>query len=124
MLLEFFLKPVCSSMIIPPYSNCISKFMLLTFLENVLNLVSFTHASLSNSKLSSKFLSSPPRNREITLCSASLKICFPQQQKGVEEIMICFIKIQSENIKPTWSNRSFIFCIVCNFLKYDGFTFL
>ena len=25
-----------------------------------------------------------------------LKICFPQQQKGVEKTMICFIKIQSK----------------------------
>ena len=29
------------------------------------------------------------------------KIYFPQQQKVVEETVICFIKIQSENIKMT-----------------------
>ena len=27
------------------------------------------------------------------------KICFPQQHKRVEETMICFINIQSENMK-------------------------
>ena len=34
-----------------------------------------------------------------------LKICFPQQQKGLEKIMIRFIKIQSENTKMTLNNR-------------------
>ena len=29
------------------------------------------------------------------------KICFPQQEKGVEEIMVCFIRFQSENVKMT-----------------------
>ena len=28
-------------------------------------------------------------------------VCFPQQQKGGEETMICFIKLQSENMKMT-----------------------
>ena len=49
------------------------------------------------------------------------KICFPQQQKGVEETMICFIKIQSENMKMTWNIRFFIYCMTCIFFKYDGF---
>ena len=53
-----------------------------------------------------------------------LKFCFPQQPKGVEKTMICFIKIQSENIKITWNIRLFIFCIICNFSKCDGFTVL
>ena len=29
------------------------------------------------------------------------KICFPQQQKGVEKTMICITKVQSENKKMT-----------------------
>ena len=29
------------------------------------------------------------------------KICFSRQQKGVYKTMICFIKIQSENLKIT-----------------------
>ena len=45
-----------------------------------------------------------------------LKICFPEQQKGVQKTIICFIKIQLENMK--------IFCIICNFSKCDGFTVL
>ena len=49
------------------------------------------------------------------------KTCFPQQQKGVEETMICFTKIQSENMKMTWNIRFFIFCMICNFFKCDGF---
>ena len=30
-------------------------------------------------------------------------ICFPQQQKEVEETMICFIIIQSANMKMAWN---------------------
>ena len=44
--------------------------------------------------------------------SIRLKICFPQQQKGMEGTMICFIKSQSENIKMTWNISCFIFCMV------------
>ena len=41
--------------------------------------------------------------------------CFPQQQKGVEETMICFIKIQSENMKMNLNIRFFMFSMICNF---------
>ena len=44
--------------------------------------------------------------------------------KGVEETMICFIKIQSENMKMTWNISLFIFCMIFNFSKCDGFTVL
>ena len=44
--------------------------------------------------------------------------------KGVEKTMICFIKIQLENMKMTWNIRLFIFCMIYNFSKYDGFTVL
>ena len=53
-----------------------------------------------------------------------LKIFFLQQQKEVEKTKICFIKIQSENIKMTWNIRFFTFCLICNFSKYDRFTVL
>ena len=63
-----------------------------------------------------------------------LKICLPQQQKeveqkgveqkGVEKAMLCFIEIQSENMKMNWSIRLFIFCMICSFSKCDGFTVL
>ena len=35
--------------------------------------------------------------------------------------MICFIKIQSENMKMTWNIRCFIFCMICSFFEFDGF---
>ena len=53
-----------------------------------------------------------------------LKICFPQQQKGVEKTMICFIEIQSKKYEDhedylimkiklvTWNIRLFIFCMM------------
>ena len=45
------------------------------------------------------------------------RICFPQQQKGVEETMICFIKIQSENMKITWHFRFLLSCMICSFFQ-------
>ena len=44
--------------------------------------------------------------------------------KGAEETMICFIKIQTENMKTTWNMRLYMFCMICNFSKYDGFIVL
>ena len=60
-----------------------------------------------HSKLAPKFLSTGPGQKEITHS--------PRQQ-------ICFIKIQSENKKMIWSISFFIFCMICNFFKCDGFT--
>ena len=51
------------------------------------------------------------------------KFIFPKT-KGVEKIMICFIKIQSENLKMTWNISFFIFCMICKFSKCDGLTVL
>ena len=46
------------------------------------------------------------------------KICFPQHQKRLEETIICFVKIQSENM--TWNIRFLIFCMICNcMILYD-----
>ena len=42
--------------------------------------------------------------------------------EGSEKTMICFIKIQSENMKMTWNIGLFIFCMIYNFSKCDGFT--
>ena len=36
--------------------------------------------------------------------------------------MICFMKIQSENMNLTWKITLLIFSMICNFSKYDGFT--
>ena len=44
--------------------------------------------------------------------------------KGVEKTMICFIKIQSENIKMTWNISLNLFFMICNFYKCDDFTVL
>ena len=81
----------------------------------------------SHSKLAQKFLLSSTIDRRkllIPLGSILSKICFPQQQKGVEETMICLIKIQSENMRMTWDVRLFIFFVTCYFFKSDGFIVL
>ena len=68
----------------------------------------------------------PKDRRKLLIPPGSIlsKIYFPQNQKEVEETMICFIKIQSENMKMTWNIRFFIFCMICNFLNCDSFTIL
>ena len=54
-----------------------------------------------------------------------LSFVSPQAKtKGMEKNVICFIKIQSENMKMTWNIRLFIFCMIYNFPKCDGFTVL
>ena len=77
-------------------------------LENALNLCIFTHVSVPHSKLQVQFFEN----------------LFPlwAKNKKVEETMICFIKIQSENMKMTWNISLFIFCMIYNFSKFDGFT--
>ena len=53
----------------------------------------------------------------------TLKFVSPNT-KRVQKTMICFIKTRSENMKMTCKIRLFIFCMICNFFKYDGFTLL
>ena len=80
----------------------IFKFVELTFLENALIRCIFTHALPHSKNPPSSCLHALGRRKLlIPLGSILSKICFPQQQKGVEETMICFIKIQSENMKMT-----------------------
>ena len=114
MLVEFYIIPCVGKRF---------KSMEFTILENALILDIFTHAPPTQN--------SPPifcphtlgrRKLLIPLGTILSKICFPQQQKGVEETMICFIKIQSENMKMTWNIRFFIFCMIWNFYKCDDFT--
>ena len=117
MLVEFSFKLVYSIM-----CGRIFKFMF-TFLENSLNLGIFIDVPPPHSKLSPKFLSSHPRQRKLSIpWGIFSKICFLQQQKVVEETMICFIKIQSENMKMAWNTRLFIICMICSFFKCDDFT--
>ena len=84
--------------------------MVLTFPENALNLCIFTH-------FYRHFPTQYSRQK-------FLKICFPQNTPLVKKTMICFIKIQSENMKITWNTRLFIFCMIYNFSKCDGCTIL
>ena len=79
-------------------------------LENAFNLCIFTQAPILHSKLQAQFFEN---------------LFFPNtKNKGVEETMICFIKIQSENMKMTWNISLFICCMIYNFSKCDGFTVL
>ena len=51
------------------------------------------------------------------LCPCSplkLQAAFFIKAKGVEKTMICFIKIQSENMKMTWEIGFFIFSLIYN----------
>ena len=94
---------------IPP---CVGKFFqFIVFIsENALNLCIFTHCQVPQSKRQVQFFENlfPPRAKN----------------KEVEETMICFIKIQSENMKMTWNISLFICCMIYNFSKCDGFTVL
>ena len=74
MLAEFFLTCIFQ------HGGKIFQFMLFVFLQNALNLCIFTHASVPHSKLQVEF-------------SENL---FPPKMEGVEEAIICSIKIQSE----------------------------
>ena len=83
------LSPECllnflSNSYIPSYVGKIFKFMELTFLENALIRGIFTH-SIPHSKLVPKFLSSHPRQKEITHSPRqhSLEnLFFPTAEKG------------------------------------------
>ena len=76
--------------------------MVFTFLENALNLGIFTHAPVPHSKLQAKFFEN----------------LFPPTAERSREIMICFVKIQSEKIEMAWYIRLFTFCMICNFSKW------
>ena len=74
------------------------KFQFMVFtLENDLSLCIFTHAPVPHLKLQIQFFENlfPPRAKN----------------KGVEETIICFIKIQSENMKMTRNISLFIFIL-------------
>ena len=79
-------------------------------LENALNLCISTHAPNPHSHLQVQFFENlfPPRAKN----------------KGVDETMICFTKIESGNMKMTWYISLFIFCMINNLSKCDGFTVL
>ena len=65
------------------------------------NLCFFTHALVPYSKLLVEFFEN----------------LFPLKTEGVEEAMICSIKIQSENMKMTWNISLFPFGTIAIFLN-------
>ena len=92
----------------------ISKFMVLTFLENALNLDIFTHVPLPHSTISPKFLSSHPMQSDSSQFHKQHffeNLFSPTAEKGEENY---FIRIQSENMKMTQNIRLFMFCMICN----------
>ena len=61
-------------------------FMVFTLVKSALNLSIFTHGAFPHSNLQVEFFEN----------------LFLPTQKGVEKTMICFTKIQWENMKMTW----------------------
>ena len=102
------------------------QILVFLFLENAFNLGIFTYAPLPSQSSPPSSYHQSPRQRRIRRSHKEnfLKIYFPQQQKGVKKTMICFIRIQTENMKMTWNISLFIFCMIFNFFKCDGFTVL
>ena len=85
-------------------STCVGKmfqFMVFIFQENALNLCIFTNIPVPHSKLQVEFFEN----------------LFPPRQKGLEEAMICSVKIQSENMKMTWNISLFPFGMIAIFLN-------
>ena len=75
-------------------------------LRKSLNLCFFTHAPVPHSKLLVEFFEN----------------LFPQRQKGLEEAMICSVKIQSENMM-TWNISLFPFDMIAIFLNVVALKF-
>ena len=117
MFVEFFLKPVYSTMMVGKNFQIYGIYISRKCVE------AFLPMPPSQWKLSSKFLSSPSSlpacqaegNYSFPIDSAFSKI--PQQQKGMEETLVCFIKIQSENLNMTW-NISFLYFV--RFLNFSN----
>ena len=107
----FTLQNACwifSNLYIPPCVAKILKFMVFKFLENVLNLCIFTQFSFPHSEVQAEFFEN--------LFSAS--------RKGWGRTMICFIKIQSENMKWTLDYLYFPFVIFLNVMALQFWKYL
>ena len=91
---------ISSDLYIPTCAGKIFQFMVFTFLEN-----HWTFAFLLMPQ-------SPTQNSWLNF----LKI-YSHKTKGVEEAMICSIKIQSENMKMTWNISLFPFGMIAIFLN-------
>ena len=100
-----------------------------TFLENALIRDIFIHAP-PHSNLAPKFLSSLPMQKEITHSPGqhSFENLFPPTaERGIGNNDLLYQNSTKryedglENMKMAWF---FIFCMICNFFKRDGFTVL
>ena len=127
LVLIFCLLNFLSNLYVLPWLGKIFKFMVFTSLENALDLGNYIHATSPFKTLPQVLFITPSQTNgdySFPLDSVFSKICFPQQQKRVEDTMICFIKIKSGKINITWNIGSFIFFMICIFFKWDGFTAL
>ena len=112
---EFFLKPVYSTMMVGKNFQIYGIYISRKCIE------AFLPMPPPQWKLSSKFLlflSSLPTwqaegNYSFPIDSAFSKIL--QKQKRMEETLICFIKIQSENLNMTWNISILYFVRFLNF---------
>ena len=97
MTVEYFHKPVYFTMMVTEFF----KFMVFSFLENPLNQGIFQHALLPSHNSPPKPYHYPPiqaeRNYSFLPGSVFFLICSSQQQKGVEETIICFDKMKLQN---------------------------
>ena len=85
--------------------------MVFKFLGNSLNPCIFTHFPSPMKTLHQIFITTLSQSRNKILFSPRqcfFKNLFPKQQKGVQETIICFIKIQSENMKMAQGIKLFI----------------
>ena len=78
------------------------KFLAFTFLENALNLCIFTYGPVHHLNFQAEFFENllPPSKNDL------------------------LYQIQSENMKMIWNIRLFVFCMIYNFSRCDGFTVL
>ena len=115
-----------SSLYILPYLGKSFKFLVFLSLEKVFNLGIFLMPPSLVKALPQVLIINPPGTGELVDPPSSIfsKIYSPQQLKGMKKTMICFIKIQIENMRMTWNIRLFIFCMIRSFFKCDGFTVL
>ena len=112
MLVELFLKLI--------YSILRGKCMVLTFLENTLNLGIFIHTTTLSLNLNyppSSYLHTLSRNKLIMPLGSVFFKYFTQTHVEADETMVCFIKIKSEKMKMTSNIRLFRFCMICTFFQ-------
>ena len=84
------------------------KFTVFAFLENVVNLGIFTHAHVPHSELQAE----------------SFENLFPLTEETVEEHYDLLYQNSIRKYEDVLEIRFFLFCVICNFSKFDAFTVL